>query len=101
MQAFKKLVTCKDDVAGLPASALGLAAQQAQKEGHPEASPEGGPWLLTLDYPCYQPVLTHCKNRALREEMYRCGLGGRAGRGGGQARGVQERGAGVEVLGVP
>ena len=32
--------------------------------------------LFTLDFPSYYPVMTHCKNRVLREEMYRCGLGG-------------------------
>ena len=29
--------------------------------------------LFTLDFPSYYPVMTHCKNRVLREEMYRCG----------------------------
>lgn len=28
--------------------------------------------LFTLDFPSYFPVMTHAKNRALREEMYRC-----------------------------
>lgn len=56
---------------GLPATSLGLAAQTAVREGHKDATAEVGPWLLTLDFPCYQPVLTHSKNRALREEMYR------------------------------
>ena len=27
--------------------------------------------MFTLDFPSYYPVLTHCKNRALREEMYK------------------------------
>ncbi len=27
--------------------------------------------MFTLDFPSYQPVLTHAKNRTLREEMYR------------------------------
>ncbi len=55
-KAFKKLVTAKADVEGLPASALGLAAQQAKKEGHEAATPEEGPWLFTLDFPSYYPV---------------------------------------------
>jgi len=70
-KAYKKLVTSKEDVEGLPATALGLAAQQAKKDGHETATPEEGPWLFTLDFPSYYPVLTHAKNRALREEMYR------------------------------
>jgi oligopeptidase A len=27
--------------------------------------------VITLDFPSYLPVLTHCTNRALREELYR------------------------------
>uniref|UniRef100_A0A7R9W185 oligopeptidase A n=1 Tax=Chlamydomonas euryale TaxID=1486919 RepID=A0A7R9W185_9CHLO len=69
-KAWSKLVASKDDVDGLPASALGLAAQQAKAKGHPAATADAGPWLFTLDFPCYMPVLTHAKNRALREEMY-------------------------------
>ncbi len=55
-KAFKKLIISKEDVAGLPASALGLAAQQAKKEGHENATPEDGPWLFTLDFPSYFAV---------------------------------------------
>lgn len=62
-KAYKKLVTDKDDVEGLPASALGLAAQQARGEGHENATAEDGPWLFTLDFPSYFPVLSHAKNR--------------------------------------
>lgn len=52
------------DVDGLPASALALAAQQAAgEEAHADATPEKGPWLFTLDFPSFQPVLTHAKNR--------------------------------------
>ncbi|KAI8465022.1 MAG: hypothetical protein J3K34DRAFT_438374 [Monoraphidium minutum] len=70
-KAFKKLITSKDEVDGLPATALALAAQQAKGEGHEAATAEEGPWLFTLDFPSYYPILTHAKNRALREEMYR------------------------------
>ncbi len=55
-KAFKKLVTSKEEVDGLPESALGLAAQAAAKEGHAGATPEQGPWLFTLDFPSYFPV---------------------------------------------
>ena len=69
---FKKLVTDKADVAGLPESALSLAAQQASKEeGSENATAETGPWLFTLDIPSFFPVMTHAENRALREELYR------------------------------
>ncbi|MEW5309432.1 MAG: hypothetical protein WDW38_001321 [Sanguina aurantia] len=70
-KAFKKLLTLKSEVDGLPSSALALGAQSAKMAGHEAATPEDGPWLFTLDFPSYQPVLTHSKNRPLREEMYR------------------------------
>lgn len=50
-------------VEGLPKSALELAAQQAKTEGEAEATAEKGPWLFTLDFPSFFPVITHSKNR--------------------------------------
>ena len=38
---------------------------------NPLYSPRLIPRLFTLDFPSYYPVLTHGKNRALREEMYK------------------------------
>jgi len=73
-KAFKRVVTDKADVEGLPASALGLAAQTAKKEGHEAATPENGPWVFTLDFPSYFAVITHAKNRGLREELYRANI---------------------------
>ena len=57
------MVTDKAEVEGLPESALALAAQQAAKEGHAGATAEAGPWLFTLDFPSFFPVMTHAKNR--------------------------------------
>eukprot|EP00897_Mesotaenium_endlicherianum_P006089 jgi/Mesen1/5508/ME000277S04713 len=73
-KAFSKLVTDPTQVAGLPPSALGLAAQTAVSKGHEGATPENGPWVFTLDMPSYFPVLQHAKDRALREELYRAYL---------------------------
>nr|QKY15016.1 ATP-dependent clp protease ATP-binding subunit clpa-like protein (clpA) [Polytomella parva] len=70
-KAFKKLVTDKADVDGLPETALALAAQRAASDGHKDANAATGPWLLTLDFPCYQPVMLHAKSAALREELYK------------------------------
>jgi oligopeptidase A len=58
-------------VAGLPPSALALAAQTAAARGHDGATPEAGPWAFTLDIPSYQAVLSHASYRPLREELYR------------------------------
>lgn len=55
-----------DDLAsltGLPQSALSLVKMQA------EAKQKKGA-LLTLDMPCYLPVITYADNRQLRQEIY-------------------------------
>lgn len=70
-KAYKKLVTEKDTLDGVPESALALFAQQAKAAGHENATPESGPWLLTLDIPAFLPIARHARNRALREELYR------------------------------
>ena len=61
--AWEKIITSRDDLAGLPDSALLLAAQLAK-----EKNQEG--WLFTLDFPSYFPVMSYAENEALREEMY-------------------------------
>lgn len=68
---FEKIITCKKDIEGLPATALGLFAQAAVSKGHENATAENGPWIITLDAPSFLPVMQHARNRALREEVYR------------------------------
>ena len=58
-----KHITHKDQLSGVPESSLAGFAQAAsaqEKEGY----------LLTLDIPCYLPVMTYCDNIELRQEMY-------------------------------
>jgi len=58
-----KHITDKDQLSGVPESSLAGFAQAAsaqEKEGY----------LLTLDIPCYLPVMTYCDNIELRQEMY-------------------------------
>lgn len=62
-QAWHKLITDESELKGLPQSALNLLAQQA-KQNHQEG------FRLTLDAPAFLPVMMHCENRALREEVY-------------------------------
>ena len=62
-QAWTKNIADEQLLAGLPASALAQAQQQAQRKRL-----DG--WLLTLDFPSYHAVITHADNRALREEIY-------------------------------
>jgi len=73
-KAFELLVTDPAGVEGLPPSALALAAQTAAAKGHEGATPEDGPWMLTLDAPSYVPAMQHLKSRELREQMYRAYL---------------------------
>lgn len=61
---WTKHVTDKDELSGLPESALD-AAHQAAKDKDLEG------WLFTLDIPSYLPVMLYAENRKLREEMYR------------------------------
>lgn len=61
--AWSREITDKSLLAGLPESALELAAETARQRGR-----EG--WLLTLEFPSYGPVMTYCDNRALRRELY-------------------------------
>ncbi|XVF59144.1 hypothetical protein PTKIN_Ptkin07bG0252100 [Pterospermum kingtungense] len=67
---FEKLVTDKKEIDGLPATALGLAAQTAVSKGHENATAENGPWVITLDAPSFISVIQHARSRALREEVY-------------------------------
>lgn len=70
-KAFKLKLTTPEEVAGLPQSALNLAAQTARQEGEEEATAESGPWVITLDIPSFLPFLKHSQRRDLREKVYR------------------------------
>jgi len=70
-KAFKLKLTDRKDVAGLPPSALGLMAQTAKAQGDEDATPENGPWVVTLDYPSYVPYMKYAANRELREKLYK------------------------------
>ncbi len=61
--AWRKHLTDPDALAGLPESAMSAARQQAEREGL-----DG--WLLTLDFPCYSPVMSYAEDPELRREMY-------------------------------
>ncbi len=61
--AWSKRITDEAALAGLPETARALARQTAEQRGE-----EG--WVLTLDFPSYQPVLTYADDRELRRELY-------------------------------
>ncbi|MED5387416.1 MAG: oligopeptidase A [Pseudomonadota bacterium] len=62
-QAWTKHITDEAELDGLPESARAGAADRAR------AADKDG-WLLTLDAPVFIAVMSHCKNAALRKEMY-------------------------------
>ena len=70
-KAFALTLTQRDEVDGLPASALELAAQAARQAGEASASAADGPWRITLDAPSYVPFQQHSRRRDLRERLYR------------------------------
>jgi oligopeptidase A len=70
-KAFSLTIATKEEIEGLPPSLLSLAAQAARAEGAENATPESGPWRITLDYPSYVPFMQHSKRRDLREKLYK------------------------------
>ena len=73
-KAFSLTLTEADEVEGLPKTARRLfaAAHNAAKgEDEPAATPENGPWRVTLDGPALTQFLTHAVRRDLRETLYR------------------------------
>ncbi|MCA9059477.1 MAG: M3 family metallopeptidase, partial [Planctomycetaceae bacterium] len=63
------------DTDGFPPSLRRLTAaawsNAAANKEQPPATPENGPWRITLDIPCFGPFMEHCRNRDLRETVYR------------------------------
>jgi oligopeptidase A len=70
-KAYSLTLTKLDEIAGLPASLLGQAAQSARTAGHETANPTDGPWVITLDAPSYGPFMQHSQRRDFREQVYK------------------------------
>jgi oligopeptidase A len=70
-KAYSLTLTKPDEIAGLPASLLGQAAQSARTAGHEAATPTDGPWVITLDAPSYGPFMQHSQRRDFREQVYK------------------------------
>lgn len=73
-KAFKLKLTTAEDIDGLPPSLLSLAAQTARSEGEDNATPEQGPWVITLDYPSYIPFMKYSTQAHLREKLYKASV---------------------------
>jgi len=59
------LLDSKEELAGLPESAVEAAKILAQEKGHE------GKYAVTLEHPSFVPFLTYANNRELREKLYR------------------------------
>ncbi len=64
--AFQLVIDRKADLAGLPASAVAIAADAAKQAGLGD-----GKWLFTIHIPSMTPFLTYSERRPLREKLHR------------------------------
>lgn len=63
--AFSIVVDNKEELKGLPATSIAVAAEEAAKRGLE------GKWVFTLHAPSRLPLLQYADNRDLREKMYK------------------------------
>lgn len=70
-KAWHLNLTSAAEVDGLPSTLRAQLAAMAQAAGEASATPENGPWRMTLDVPVYGPFMEHSRNRSLREKLYR------------------------------
>lgn len=63
-KAFQLIIDNKDDLEGLPQTAIDGAAATAKEAG------KEGKWIFTLDKPSMIPFLQYSSNRELREKIY-------------------------------
>lgn len=72
-KAYALEITDTTKTEGWPSSLKQLAAQTWSR-AHTDAAaatPEAGPWRITLEVPLYVPFMEHCRDRQLREQVYR------------------------------
>ena len=62
-QGWRKHIRDAEQLRGLPDSVIALAADTAKRE-------ELDGWLLTLEFPSYQPVMAYADDEQLRAELY-------------------------------
>lgn len=62
---YELVIVRKEDLSGLPADIIALAAHTAKTRG------KEGKWVFTLSKPSWEPFLQYADNRALREKLYK------------------------------
>ena len=73
-KAWALVINDAADAEGWPMSLKRSAADNYN--GHkpddlPVATPQAGPWRITLEASLFTPFMQHCRNRGLREQVYR------------------------------
>jgi len=61
---FEMLLTHKDDLTGLPQSAIDAAQMLAKTKDKEDG------WLITLDYPSFIPFMKYSEKRELRKQLF-------------------------------
>lgn len=64
VHAYQLHITDATRLVGIPEHALHNARELAEEKKLPG-------WVLTLEFPCYQAVVTYAQDRLLREELYK------------------------------
>ena len=71
-KAYELIIEKKKDAEGWPNSLRQVAAQSySQANEGSEATPENGPWRITLDFPSFYPFMQHHRGRDHREQVYK------------------------------
>ncbi|MFK7912670.1 MAG: M3 family metallopeptidase [Pseudomonadales bacterium] len=65
------IATTTEEVEGVPAAVLAMAAETAKEDGETGATAESGPWHFVVNGVNYMAVIQQCKREKLRERFYR------------------------------
>ncbi|QVL57315.1 MAG: M3 family metallopeptidase [Simkaniaceae bacterium] len=71
---YSFIVMDKKQLEGVSSSVLKFTSESynlTRNEDDPLSTPKSGPWKLTLSNPVYLSILRHCKNREMRELIFR------------------------------
>jgi oligopeptidase A len=70
-KASRLIVTQAEEVVGVPAPILVMAAATAVEDGAAAATADAGPWHFVVSAVNYMAVVQHARHRGLRERFYR------------------------------
>ena len=73
VRGYELVLTERSQVEGFPESLLRMTASgfNQQENSTGDATPEDGPWRVSLEVPVFVPFMQHCRDRSLREQVYR------------------------------